>query len=37
VEHMIIFLESWWLMGGGRERMRENNGRGWTDESKVYS
>jgi hypothetical protein len=37
VEDIMICIESWWKMRGEREGVRESNGRGWMDQSKVYS
>jgi hypothetical protein len=37
VEDITICIESCWVMGDGRERVRESNGKDWIDQSKVYS
>jgi hypothetical protein len=37
VEDITTCTESCWKMAGGREEIRENNGRDWNDQTKVYS
>jgi hypothetical protein len=37
VEDPMISIESGQIMGAGREGVTESNGRGWTDQSNVYS
>jgi hypothetical protein len=37
IEDTTICFESSWIVGGGKEGVKESNGRGWINQSKVCS